>query len=324
MSWVKRNLTNFLSFLAILLTIVGLLATFYFSLIYYPGLREDIRQEKIRRINESLIEATENIIFEGAEFSSRQIDALIKGTELRFGLDYPHTTTDLLVQTQQSFLNNKFIPLNRRQELFLRIQKQIDQILKEKETGTRTAEPRPALGLDMGSLFVSIVGTLFAIFSVIGAAIRFRRERDYEIFEEVEQHTERIEDRVTQEFRFENAIHDILVSMNLPMVSRDWSSSSREYDLQVSTKNKKYIIEVKHFIDAGRIKESVIDRLSKLADKIGAEVILIANRELTADARSRLEHHNMESASTFVHTIISDKLDQIRLELQQILLGTSP
>src|SRR5690606_3443123 len=116
-NWLVKNFSN-------LFTIIGIVLTVYFSLFYVPDYIRDNENERVKNINADLIESVQEVVYNNYELDQKQIEALIKGKEIKFKIEYPYSPKELLIQTQETFMANKFIPLNER----VKVVKKIDSI----------------------------------------------------------------------------------------------------------------------------------------------------------------------------------------------------
>ena len=109
--WVLKNSWN-------LFGILGVLGTFYFSLFYVPDYVDQISSGKTNVIHERLVGDVQELFFYDQSVSANEIEALIKGKELSSKTEYPYSPDELLVQVQERFMGNKFIPIIKRKKLF--------------------------------------------------------------------------------------------------------------------------------------------------------------------------------------------------------------
>lgn len=107
---VKNNFWNLFS------SCLGVLATLYFSLFYVPDYIQQITNSKITEIHISLIDTIQEFIFNEKQIDIDAIQNIIKGKELKFGVKYPFSAYELLVQVQEDFVQNKFIDLDTRKK----------------------------------------------------------------------------------------------------------------------------------------------------------------------------------------------------------------
>lgn len=106
-SWFKRGLPN-------LFSVIGIVLTFYFSVFYVPKYVSDTERARVSRTHLELVETIQEIVYAHKPMSRRDVETLIHGKELRSGVEYPYSVNDLLIQTQEAFMANRFVPLDER------------------------------------------------------------------------------------------------------------------------------------------------------------------------------------------------------------------
>ena len=88
---------------------------------YIPGYISEARNEKINNVNSSLIENLQELIQGNQNVDIDGIEKESKGKEIKYDIKYHYTVKDLLIQTREDFLSNKFIPLKERVKLVEKI-----------------------------------------------------------------------------------------------------------------------------------------------------------------------------------------------------------
>lgn len=118
--WFLRNWGNVFG-------VLGLLATIYVGVYYVPSHIKESLTEKDRIINVDLIQATKELIYSDSISNLIEIQSLIDGKEVKYGMKYKYFTNELLLQTQEAFMEHKFLPLKKRKELV----KEIEELKKQ-------------------------------------------------------------------------------------------------------------------------------------------------------------------------------------------------
>ncbi|WP_206602044.1 hypothetical protein, partial [Pseudomonas aeruginosa] len=59
----------------------------------------------------------QELLFDEKVIAIEDIDSFIRGKELKRGISYPYTSDELLLQVQERFMGNKFIPMEKRQAI---------------------------------------------------------------------------------------------------------------------------------------------------------------------------------------------------------------
>ncbi|AVD92383.1 hypothetical protein C4Q27_08100 [Pseudomonas sp. SWI36] len=89
------------------------MGTFYFAIVYIPDYVKDISDGKLSAARECLASDIQEICFI-TKLELVDVEALIKPREIKLGFKYPYTAQDLLLEVQDRFVSNKFIPLDKR------------------------------------------------------------------------------------------------------------------------------------------------------------------------------------------------------------------
>ena len=111
---LRDNLSNIFS-------IVGIVLTVYFAVFYVPNYVERVEERKIQSAHESLIESIQELIYNNHKIDANDLETLIRGKELSRQIKYPYSSDELLIQVQNQFLENQFIPLDQRKNLIDKI-----------------------------------------------------------------------------------------------------------------------------------------------------------------------------------------------------------
>ncbi|WP_139800536.1 hypothetical protein, partial [Kluyvera intermedia] len=146
LNWVMKNGWNIFSF-------IGVIGTFYFSLIYVPGYVKDITAAKVNITHESLVDDVQELLFYNKKLTIDDVNSFIKAKELEQGTPYPYSADELLLQIQDRFMGNKFIPLEKR-ELLMDTVKSIRSTYSK----PKVAEKKSINEDSLVSMFVSAIG----------------------------------------------------------------------------------------------------------------------------------------------------------------------
>ena len=88
LSWAKENLWNIFS-------LVGVFATFYFSLIYVPDYVRQLGAGRSDVVHEGLVSDIQEVIFNKQEIKIADVQSFIRGKELSYGIAYPFNADEL-------------------------------------------------------------------------------------------------------------------------------------------------------------------------------------------------------------------------------------
>jgi hypothetical protein len=307
-NWLVKNFSD-------LFTIIGIVLTVYFSIFYVPEYIKENLNEKINNINSDLIESIQEVVYNHYQLDQKQIEALIRGKEIKFRIDYPYTPNELLIQTQETFMANKFIPLNERVNVVNRIDS-IRVNLKTEIPETNEQKADSFLAIDRGDLTAITISVLLLSISMIGFIsflTKLSRERKDKINKEVELEKDDIETRIVQGMNFEKSIQDILLKNKLNF-SKIAGPNKSGYDFMVKLNSVDRLpISVKYLNSSGSLDMSSIDRLFSPFIKINQRGVVIINK----DDKRIIQYLNKfsENLKGKLHLIVSDKLEIIESDL---------
>jgi hypothetical protein len=285
-----------------------------------PEYIQENENEKIKNINSDLIESIQEVVYNNYKLDQKQIEALIKGKEIKFKIDYPYTPNELLIQTQETFMANKFIPLNER----VNVVNRIDSIrinLKEEIPKTNQQKSNRFLALDkieLVSITISIlIGILTTFLGSLSFLTKLRKERKDKINKEVELEKDDIETRIVRGMNFEKSIQDILIKNNLDFQKTE-GPSDLGFDFVVRLNNTERIaISVKYVNSSRTLNMSSIDRLFHPFMRVNHPGILIINK-----ADNRLIHYLnrfSEDQKGRLHLIVSNEMEIIESDLMKYI-----
>lgn len=312
-NWLVKNFSN-------LFTIIGIVLTVYFSIFYVPEYIRENENEKIKNINSDLIESIQEVVYNNYHLDQKQIEALIKGKEIKFRIEYPYTPNELLIQTQETFMANKFIPLNERVNVVNRIDS-IRISIKTQIPETKEQKADSFLAIDKIELITITISILLGILTAMLGSISFltklRKERKDRINKEVEQEKDDIETRIVQGINFEKSIQDILIKNNLDFKKME-GPNDIGFDFVVRlNQNVRIAISVKYVNSSRSLNMSSIERLFQPFMRSDYPGILIINK-----ADNRLVHYLnkfSENQKGRLHLIVSDELEIIESNLMKYI-----
>jgi len=309
--WLKKNISTIFTFLGIFLTI-------YFSIFYIPSYVREMQNEKIKNINDSLIENLQELIYNNYTLEVDDIKSMIKGKELKYKISYPYSIEELLSLTRDDFLENKFIPLKERTKLIsvldsLKFQAVIidsSKIVIQKRTTTTS----------IYSIITSLLGVLIAIAGFISAIFKLKKEKEIEIEMDVNKREDEIKYNVISGFKYEKLIENALSSLNLDFQTADVKGDFYGYDFFIKSKDKNFVIQAKYYIHGKKISTQTIHKLINIMSTIQANGILVTNVDLTQSAQNILNDYNSKNEEYPISIVIGEEKDELISKIRKIIL----
>ncbi|MBA1196917.1 restriction endonuclease [Pseudomonas plecoglossicida] len=303
-SWALKNGWN-------LFSVVGVIGTFYFAIVYVPDYVKDISDSKISLARESLTADLQEIIFYDKKIDYSDVKSLIKGREIKLGFKYPYSAKDLLLEVQDRFVSNKFIPLDRRQELVATIDSMVS-------SAPADAVP-PKSGIDWSMMMAYVISALGVVIALLGwKSLSNKLQADREITVDISGGEvflgEASTSPVIEALKYEALIAEILKDLGISFTQNASPDSGRDFILPDETPPLQ--IEVKAYrqlLGLGSARE-----ICSALTRSGWNGILVVSSGLTKNAALYIEQFN-RTRDEKVHVITGRDKDQIKEQLVNIL-----
>ncbi|MCV4273450.1 restriction endonuclease [Pseudomonas capsici] len=305
LGWALKNAWN-------LFGVLGVLGTYYFSLMYVPDYVNEARIGKINIIHEGLMNDVQEIAFHEKLLSINQIETLIHGKELSQGVSYPYTTDEFLVQVQERFMSNKFIPLDKRERIF----ESIDEVRSTYDPVV-VGEKKGYDWSIIGSLIISGLGMVVASIGAASLAKKLRvdKETEVDIISEDIVVNERGGSIALAAFEFERMVGDILDEIKV--LNKNHGELNAGYDFLAESKDGQFIVEVKKYRKMLGLS-SVREFLNKVAVS-GRAGILVVSSGATQRALELISDHNKMAGKQKAFLVVGESRESIKKQLVALL-----
>lgn len=283
--WVKNNLTH-------LFSIVGILLTIYFSVFYIPQYSEDIRLKRINSVNQDLINTIQELIYNNHVVAIGNIESLIKGKEIKENIIYPYTVEELLIQVQEDFLSNKFIPLNERKKLLDEID--ILRLNIEKEEIPREFVEK-AKKQSFIQLIISMIGIVVSALGAYSLAGTAKKMKEDEIDDKISERSNIFEERIKKSIEAEGYVRKILEKKFGAENIKSQIDDNLGVDFVAEASDgRNFGFEVK-MTDMDTIPVNSIIKTAARAHILGFPIFLLSNGNLNKQARNKIIEINKDS-----------------------------
>jgi len=303
--WTVKNLWN-------LFGVVGVIGTFYFSLAYVPDYVRDSNSGKVSVIHEALIDDVQELLFYEKALSIGDIESFIRGKELTQGISYPYSPDELLIQVQERFIGNKFIPLEKREAL-------LGQIKVIRATYLPPIRPvrKPESLMIVLSWLAAGLGVFIAFLGATSIARKIKQDRETEIDIASGDENNRgpIGAAAVSIHEFEKMVGDVLEELGV-LRSREEQNRDTGIDFIAEKNNARFIVVVKRFrklLGLGTARSFLYE-----VSKSGANGVLVVSSGVTERTRQLIVEHNQMSEAQFVHIVVGDTTNQIKKQLTNI------
>jgi hypothetical protein len=309
--WAISNFWNIFSF-------IGVVATLYLGFFYVPDYVEELGLNKQRLVHQELVSDIEELVFYSQPITLDDIDDIIKGKELVYSIDYKFTSSELLNQIQDDFLQNKFIPLDKRSELITTI-KELRSQYKEPSVVTSS---KPDYSSWMSVLIYILTGLVsFLALASIVTKLRADKETEVDISSSINASNVTGDVVYTSNsyrtfLEYESMVGDVLDELNVNKTTQS-NTKDHHYDFHIDVAGMEYMVEIKAYsklLGLGTAKEfiSVVNDM----DKAG---ILVAKSGITKRAAELINNHNQLTESSKIYVVTGSTRQDIKQSLQTLI-----
>ena len=316
LEWILKNFWNIFG-------VVGVIGTFYFSLFYVPDYIKQISTAKSVVIHESLMDDVQELIFYEQEVDIDDIETLIKGKELSNGANYPFSVNELLIQVQERFMANKFVPLDKRKILI----EKIDSIREKSPTTEQKPETENAW-TEFLPWVISGIGVFFSLLGAISLFEKFKRDKEIEVDIGSDLNENVVFHRVSSTpmfhvaVEYEKLIGRILEELGVKILSQEISGPDKPLtgpDYTVLTPNDgEFIVECKRYtklVGLSTIRQFLYQTLEH-----GKKGIFVTASDLTKRSQEAVYRHNESNADMQVFIVQGTNKENLKTRLNTILM----
>ena len=307
--WLRDNLSTAFS-------IIGILLTLYFSVFYVPNYYKILRLRQIENINNEVINNLQELVYNGFYFNMEYVSDLIKGKELKTGIEFPLSVDEVMIEIRESFLNNSFIPLDKRSKIVCVIDSlrqlkaaestnhdnsQIDAIKETKKNETTNF-------LTMATTFVGVLASLFGLVGVFYASKRRRIDEkiksieDNAVIEEIETASDfekRVYARLSEIYGDSKVTFNIRDNNRADFLVEYPKGTVTAFEVMYSSTSNSWI---RHVIRASQIERSM-----------NIPLVVVVNYELTHDMEDYVKDFKTKNNLSFRFI----QLSQLNIEMQK-------
>ncbi|MGL0953338.1 restriction endonuclease, partial [Vibrio vulnificus] len=279
--WVKNNLSH-------LFSLVGIVLTVYFSVWYVPQYSEELKLRQIENTHNELVSTIQELVYNGHEINEHNIDTLVSGKEVKYNVKYPYTKEELLVQVQEAFLSNRFIPLDVRKSL-------VDKVDLIRDSLTKSTQPTVAVEKATKSILAlvsGILGVMVSILGVVSLIFTTKRQRKNEIDQRVSFAKDRYQESIKREIAFENKVFKVLVSLFGRKNTVRETERDIGVDFVVQKDGKGRVGIVVKDNQHSSVSLNQVRHMISISGALGFPLVLVTNSPLSTAALEQLERFN--------------------------------
>ena len=301
--WIIKNLWN-------LFTFIGVIGTLYFSILHVPDYVKDITTGKVNVVHESLMDDIQEILFYEKELSIEDISSFIQGKELKQDVAYPYNPDELLVQVQERFMGNKFIPLEKREALLQQI-KSIRANYKPPQQPVKKA-------FDWVGVFswsLSALGVLIASLGATSIVKKFKLDKETEVDIVAA-------DVVVHNFHgslalaaleYEKMVGEVLSELG---TLKSTGNSTTGFNFLTGKGSNEYIVVVKRYrklLGLCTAREFMYQ-----VNSSGKGGILVVSSGVTKRTKQLIHEHNEVADNQKVHLVVGRSKSSVKKQIERI------
>lgn len=307
--WLLRNLSNALGLISIFITV-------YFGVFYVPSWIEDAEKQKFKHEQYAMEQSIKELIYADIPCTYGEIIPLVKAGELNLGKVYPMSLAQILTRVQNSFMNDKFLSLEKRRQLSAELAHIRNSIPKDGSVSPNNDKA----SLSLASWMSIIISILIAILGIYGLYVRFKREKETQ--EEINNQTLEAESYISSErtsYVFEQRILSEIRNYKGVEIPELNTSIDMGYDFSFRYQGDEYFVEVKYLARSKVGLNSLIRFLNQIKGKEG-NFWFIYNTGLTPMVLNRFrEFEKISGKKRYVKLIHAETVKDFSEQLPQLL-----
>lgn len=315
--WILRNFGNIFG-------VFGVVATLYFGLFYIPDYIKESGNAKLNNASNEVIQSIKELVYSDSIASITEIKALINSKEVGANLEFENSDKWFLLKAEESFMEDKFIPLTERRKLIAEIETLTLALPK-----TTDKEPEK-IQESKSKWFSTSLSILITLLSIIAGYFSFRanyltrKSKDEEIENELKEARTEIGATIMSVGykKIEKDILNILEKSKYDINPNSFNKTDREFDFEFRKDKRKYFVEVK-VLRASKVGlKSIESFLLQLQGNKGIG-IFIYNTELTSLSESRIRDFNKINKHSKVYTIRFTNKSEVEEKIKEIVEKTA-
>ena len=311
----KGFLITILNNFSIVYTIIGIVATIYFTCFFVPDYLVDKERGKINDVNEALISDLSKLLIIGNAIELNAINSMIKGKEIKVNIEYPYSIKELLIQTQESVYANEHIS----GEVKYLLNSKLKNLLSELSETTSFDGPEETIETTFNKIIennkvkiylVASLGILLSIICIYSMYYQYHLNKRVYLKALFEENKVALEQEIRVNLNFELVVTNALKS--LKMKYNAFIDKQNMADLTMKTESGKTIyIKSRHWQIGANIDTESIQNLIQLVISNKANGIFITNID-SKQAFSSFDEHNKKNPNYKIYLIVGDTMEELK------------
>lgn len=315
--WILKNFGNIFS-------VFGVVATLYFGIFYIPDYIEESKNAKLNNASKEVIQSIKELVYSDSITSVKEITALIRSKEVGANIEFENSDKWFLLKAEESFMEDKFIPLSDRRKLIQEIETLSLAFPKSTENKSEKIQESKSKWISTTLSILATLLTLLTGYFSFRANYLTRKSKDEEIENELrEALTETGVSYGSVGYqKTEKVILEILQSADYEINPNSINKTDREFDFEFRAGKRKYFVEVK-VLRASKVGlKSIESFLLQLRSRKGIG-IFIYNTELTSLSASRIRDFNKIEKRSQVYSFQFTSKKDVERRIKEIVEKTA-
>jgi hypothetical protein len=311
---MNQGWEKFIKYSSLFLGILGIAVTIYIGYTV-PSWLADVKNEKIRNAQENIVQSIKELVYADSTITMREINALVEAKKSAINDTTILSPEQLLLRAQDAFMQDKYLPLATRRELF----NEIETLKSEAHTSGSAIKVENKKHGFWGwfSLIISLI-----VASIGGVSLYLKSRYDKAKQEEIDNQVEQASNeavKFTQPSEFEQKVLRALKNIQGVEICHPTNGIDNDYDITFAYEGIKFYVEIK-YLQKSKVGLASIQRfLARLKGREG-NFWFIYNTGLTELVRKKVEFLNKISVGRNVEIIKVDSF--IEFEKTAIYLLT--
>ena len=276
-NWLVQNLSHIFS-------IIGIALSLYFGVYYVPDWLAENQKEKVLNAQKNLEQTIKELVFDDTTCSYNEIQILIKAKEIEINETYPFTTIEVLIKVQESFMQDRFLPLVKRRELMAKVETIKKEIpITNKKVKIKETNKSSLLGI------LSIILTLITVLTgIISYYIRYIREKekDEEIANQINQ-IDNISIEADSAHSYEKKIKRVITEIPGVKIKQENQITDYLFDIVFEYQGQTYFVECK-YLSHSKVGLNSIERFVSQVKGLEGNFLFVYNTDLTDMVKNRV------------------------------------
>lgn len=276
-NWLIQNLSHIFS-------VIGIALSLYFGVYYVPDWLAENQKEKVVNAQKNLEQTIKELVFDDTTCSYNEIQILIKAKEIEINESYPFNPIEVLTKVQESFMQDRFLPLVKRRELMAKIET-IKKEIPISNNKLKTKETNKFSLLSLLSIILTVFIVLTGIVSYYFRYIR-EKEKDEEIANQVNQ-VDIISIEVDSSQSYEEKIKRVITEIPGVKIKQEVQKTDFRFDIVFEYQGQTYFVECKYLIHS-KVGLNSLERFVNQIKGLEGNFIFVYNTDLTNMVKNRL------------------------------------